>query len=101
DLINFPHFYAHTLPRKLEETINLINKINPEQKKPLFNRGFYIQLLVLQEFCEVEVENMLQPYEQKFITFEIAKLKLQDHYENYIIALHASKQKNSFLPLSQ
>lgn len=89
NLVNFTHFYGDTLPAKLTEAIILINKINPEEKKQLFNRGFYIQLLALIEFCEVETENVLLHYEQKLIHFKIAKIKLLDFYARYIVALHA------------
>lgn len=95
NLINFTHFYEHILPAKLTEVISLINKINPEDKKPLFNRAFYIQLLALIEVCEVEVENVLLPYEQKLIHFKIAKIKLQDFYERYIDALLIYKKESN------
>ena len=100
NLINFTHFYGHTLPTKLTEAINLINKINREEKKPLFNRGFYIQLLALIEVCEAETENILLPYEQKLIHFKIAKIKLQDFYESYIDALYFYKLQSNWTGLA-
>ena len=101
NLINFTHFYEHTLPAKLTEAINLINKINPEDKKPLFNRAFYIQLLALIEVCEVENENILLPYEQKLIHFKIAKIKLQDFYERYIDALNANNLQSNYAAIAK